>query len=194
MSHPANRRQFIQTTAGASFASWVGAAGTASSGTPERGWVRGDSGCTAVSPRNSGSIPALPHGGPAHGGRSTSNTIRLGICRGSPSDSTRTSSVTDCWRRMSMVPRSSPRTCTVIRYFPSTHGRMHPNLSFDLLGAQVAALQEAEDLGPGLLHADLESRTCRSASRMVGRPPARRQVSSQARGDLRRAEGVHEYR
>jgi hypothetical protein len=26
-------------------------------------------------------------------------------------------------------------------YFPSTHGRMHPNLSFDLLGAQVAALR-----------------------------------------------------
>jgi len=27
-------------------------------------------------------------------------------------------------------------------YFPSTHGRMHPNLSFDLLGAQVAALRK----------------------------------------------------
>ena len=27
-------------------------------------------------------------------------------------------------------------------YFPSTHGRMHPNLSFDLLGAQVAALRQ----------------------------------------------------
>ena len=78
-------------------------------------------------------------------------------------------------------------------YFPNTHGRMHPNLSFDLLGAQVAALEEAEDLGPRLLHADLESRTGRSASRMAGRPPARRQVSSQARGDLRGTEGVHEY-
>jgi hypothetical protein len=27
-------------------------------------------------------------------------------------------------------------------YFPSTHGQMHPNLSFDLLGAQVAALRK----------------------------------------------------
>jgi hypothetical protein len=27
-------------------------------------------------------------------------------------------------------------------YFPNTHGRMHPNLSFDLLGAQVAALKK----------------------------------------------------
>src|SRR5262245_49925707 len=27
-------------------------------------------------------------------------------------------------------------------YFPSEHGRMHPNLSFDLLGAQVAALRK----------------------------------------------------
>jgi hypothetical protein len=27
-------------------------------------------------------------------------------------------------------------------YFPSTHGRMHPNLSFDLLGKQVAALRK----------------------------------------------------
>lgn len=27
-------------------------------------------------------------------------------------------------------------------YFPSTHGRMHPHLSFDLLGAQVAALRQ----------------------------------------------------
>jgi hypothetical protein len=27
-------------------------------------------------------------------------------------------------------------------YFPSTHGEMHPNLSFDLLGAQVAALRK----------------------------------------------------
>src|SRR6516225_5335050 len=27
-------------------------------------------------------------------------------------------------------------------YFPSRHGRMHPNLSFDLLGAQVAALRK----------------------------------------------------
>jgi hypothetical protein len=27
-------------------------------------------------------------------------------------------------------------------YFPSAHGRMHPNLSFDLLGAQVAALRK----------------------------------------------------
>ena len=27
-------------------------------------------------------------------------------------------------------------------YFPSTHGRMHPNLSFDLMGAQVAALRK----------------------------------------------------
>jgi hypothetical protein len=29
-------------------------------------------------------------------------------------------------------------------YFPSTHGRMHPNLSFDLLGAQVAALRKRQ--------------------------------------------------
>src|SRR5438105_7235144 len=28
------------------------------------------------------------------------------------------------------------------RYFPSKHGRMHPNLSFDLLGAQVKALRK----------------------------------------------------
>jgi len=27
-------------------------------------------------------------------------------------------------------------------YFPSTHGRMHPNLSFDLLGGQVTALRK----------------------------------------------------
>ena len=27
-------------------------------------------------------------------------------------------------------------------YFPNSHGRMHPNLSFDLLGAQVAALRK----------------------------------------------------
>src|SRR5215813_2487256 len=27
-------------------------------------------------------------------------------------------------------------------YFPSKHGRMHPNLSFDLLGAQVKALRK----------------------------------------------------
>lgn len=27
-------------------------------------------------------------------------------------------------------------------YFPSTHGRMHPNLAFDLLGKQVAALRK----------------------------------------------------
>jgi hypothetical protein len=27
-------------------------------------------------------------------------------------------------------------------YFPNTHGRMHPNLSFDLLGKQVAALRQ----------------------------------------------------
>src|ERR1043166_676108 len=27
-------------------------------------------------------------------------------------------------------------------YFPSTHGRMHPNLSFDLLGKQVTALKK----------------------------------------------------
>ena len=27
-------------------------------------------------------------------------------------------------------------------YFPSRHGRMHPNLSFDLLGAEVAALRK----------------------------------------------------
>src|SRR5262245_20723679 len=27
-------------------------------------------------------------------------------------------------------------------YFPTTHGRMHPNLSFDLLGAQVTALRK----------------------------------------------------
>jgi hypothetical protein len=27
-------------------------------------------------------------------------------------------------------------------YFPSKHGRMHSNLSFDLLGAQVAALRK----------------------------------------------------
>src|SRR5215813_11228494 len=27
-------------------------------------------------------------------------------------------------------------------YFPSKHGRMHPNLAFDLLGAQVAALRK----------------------------------------------------
>ncbi len=27
-------------------------------------------------------------------------------------------------------------------YFPNTHGRMHPNLSFDLLGAQIASLRK----------------------------------------------------
>ena len=57
-------------------------------------------------------------------------------------------------------------------YFPSTHGRMHPNLSFDLLGKQVAALAEAEDPGPGLLHDDPESSTCRAASGMADCPPA----------------------
>ena len=60
-------------------------------------------------------------------------------------------------------------------------------------GGAGGGAAEAEDLGPGLLHADLESRARRAASRMAGRPQARRQVPPQARGDLRGAEGVHEY-
>ena len=92
-----------------------------------------------------------------------------------------------------MVRPYLPRTCTVIPTFQSSHGRMHPNLSFDLLGAGGGA-KEAENFGPRLLHADLEPRTCRTACGMVGRPPAWRQESSQAGGDLRRTEGLHEYR
>src|SRR6516225_580004 len=51
--------------------------------------------------------------------------------------------------------------------------------------------EEAENLGPRLLHADMESRTRRAASRMARCPQARRQVPSQGGGGLRGAEGVY---
>jgi len=55
-------------------------------------------------------------------------------------------------------------------YFPNKHGQKHQNLSFDLLGGAGQGAEEAEHLVPRLLHADVESRTRRAASRMAGRP------------------------
>ena len=141
MSHPANRRRFLQTTAGSSVGAWVAAG------------VSGQ----AEAPKDAG-----PSALPDAGGVARKFWIDPSIAAWRPGP----------WRKVHIeyhtsrhMPRLAERFnadefgdrllaahvngATVFAkdmygysYFPSTHGRMHPNLSFDLLGAQVAALRK----------------------------------------------------
>ena len=141
MSHPANRRRFIQTTAGSSMGAWIAA----------------DVSGQAEAPKNAGSA-AIPDAG----GVAKKFWIDPSIAAWRPGP----------WRKVHIeyhtsrhMPRLAERFnadefgdrllaahvngATVFAkdmygysYFPNTHGRMHPNLSFDLLGAQVAALRK----------------------------------------------------
>ena len=142
MSHPENRRQFIQTTAGASIAAWSGSVGA--SGAEE-----------SVREISSPVIPDAP-------GTAAKIWVDPSIAAWRPSP----------WRKVHIeyhtsrhMPRLAQRFnadefgdrllgahingATVFAkdmygycYFPAKKGRMHPNLSFDLLGAQVAALRK----------------------------------------------------
>ena len=141
MSHLANRRSFIQTSAGSSMGAWIAAN---VSGQPE-------------APMNAGSAAI-----PAVGGLAKKFWIDPSIAAWRPSP----------WRKVHIeyhTSRHIPRLAehfnadefgdrlvaahvngaTVFAkdmygysYFPNKYGRMHPNLSFDLLGAQVAALRK----------------------------------------------------
>jgi hypothetical protein len=141
MSHRANRRRFIQTTGGSSIGTWI---------------IAGFSG-RAQAQKNAG-----PAAIPETGGVAKKFWIDPSIAAWRPGP----------WRKVHIeyhtsrhMPRLAERFnadefgdqllrahvngATVFAkdmygysYFPSTHGRMHPNLSFDLLGAQVAALRK----------------------------------------------------
>lgn len=141
MSHPANRRRFLQTTAGSSIGAWIAAG------------VSGH----AEAPAFAGST-AIPDAG----GVAKRFWIDPSIAAWRPGP----------WRKVHIeyhtsrhMPRLAERfnadefgdrllaahvnDATVFAkdmygycYFPSAHGRMHPNLSFDLLGAQVVALRK----------------------------------------------------
>lgn len=141
MSHRANRRRFMQTTAASSMGAWIAAGVTGQ----------------AEAPKNAGSA-AIPDAG----GVAKRLWIDPSIAAWRPGP----------WRKVHIeyhtsrhMPRLAERFdadefgdrllaahvngATVFAkdmygysYFPSTHGRMHPNLSFDLLGAQVAALRK----------------------------------------------------
>jgi hypothetical protein len=141
MAHPANRRRFLQAAVGSSVGAWVA---TGASGQAE-------------APKEAGSS-AIPDAG----GVATKFWIDPSIAAWCPGP----------WRKVHIeyhtsrhMPRLAERFdphqfgdrllaahvngASVFAkdmygycYFPSTHGRMHPNLSFDLLGAQVAALRK----------------------------------------------------
>jgi hypothetical protein len=141
MSHPANRRRFIQTTAGTSIGTWIA------------GGVSG----RAEAAENASSAPI-----PDAGGVAKNFWIDPSIAAWPPGP----------WRKVHIeyhtsrhMPRLAERFnadefgdrllrahvngATVFAkdmygycYFPTTRGRKHPNLSFDLLGAQVRALKK----------------------------------------------------
>jgi hypothetical protein len=141
MSHAVNRRRFIQATAGSSLGAWMAA----------------DMSGQAAAPQDARSA-ALPDAG----GVAQRFWIDPSIAAWRPGP----------WRKVHIeyhtsrhMPRLAERFdadefgdrllaahvngATVFAkdmygycYFPSTHGQMHPNLSFDLLGAQVAALRK----------------------------------------------------
>src|SRR5262245_22765886 len=141
MPHPANRRRFLQTTAGSSVGAYFAAG------------VSGQ----AEEPKNAGSA-AIPDAG----GVARKFWIDPSIAAWRPGP----------WRKVHIeyhTSRHMPRLAERFNadefgdrllaahvsgasvfakdmygysYFPNTHGRMHPNLSFDLLGAQVAALRK----------------------------------------------------
>jgi hypothetical protein len=149
MSHRTNRRRFLQATAGSSIG--VLAGGLSTQGTN----ARNEPGEALKSASGSAAIPASR-------GVAKRFWIDPGIAAWAPGP----------WRKVHVeyhTSRHMPRLAehfdadafgdqllaahisgaTVFAkdmygycYFPSTHGRMHPNLSFDLLGAQVAALRK----------------------------------------------------
>src|SRR5262245_16571474 len=141
MSHPANRRRFLQAAAGSSVGAWIAAGVSAQ----------------AEAPKDSGPSPI-----PDAGGVAGKFWIDPSIAAWRPVP----------WRKVHIeyhtsrhMPRLAERFepdefgdrllaahvngATVFAkdtygysYFPTTHGQKHPNLSFDLLGAQVAALRK----------------------------------------------------
>jgi hypothetical protein len=141
MAHPANRRRFLQAAVGSSVGAWV---------------ATGNSG-QAEAPKDAG-----PSAIPDAGGVATRFWIDPSIAAWRPVP----------WRKVHIeyhtsrhMPRLAQRFdpdefgdrllgahvngATVFAkdmygysYFPTKHGRMHPNLSFDLLGAQVKALRK----------------------------------------------------
>jgi uncharacterized lipoprotein YddW (UPF0748 family) len=141
MSHPANRRRFLQTAAGSSMGAWIAA------GVSAQGEVPQDAVSTAVADA---------------GGVAQKFWIDPSIAAWRPGP----------WRKVHIeyhtsrhMPRLAERFnaeefgdrllaahvngATVFAkdmygycYFPAKHGRMHPNLAFDLMGAQVAALRK----------------------------------------------------
>jgi hypothetical protein len=142
MAHHANRRRFLQTAVGSSVGAWV----TKGSSTQAEEAAK-DAGSSAI---------------PDAGGVAKKFWIDPSIAAWHPVP----------WRKVHIeyhtsqhLPRLAQRFnadefgdrllaahvngATVFAkdmygycYFPSKHGRMHPNLSFDLLGAQVAALRK----------------------------------------------------
>ena len=141
MSHPENRRRFMQTTAGSSIGTWIA--------TGVSGQVEASNNVGSAAIRDAGDVAKKFWIDPS-----------IAAWRAVP------------WRKVHIeyhtsrhMPRLAERFnadefgdrllaahvngATVFAqdmygfcYFPTTHGRMHPNLSFDLLGAQVAALRK----------------------------------------------------
>jgi hypothetical protein len=140
MAHPANRRRFLQAAVGSSVGAWVAAGVSGEAETSK------DAGSSAI---------------PAADGVATKIWIDPSIAAWRPVP----------WRKVHIeyhtsrhMPRLAQRFdpnefgerlqaahvngATVFAkdmygycYFPTKQGRMHPNLAFDLLGAQVAALR-----------------------------------------------------
>jgi hypothetical protein len=141
MSQPANRRRFIQTTAGTSIGGWIAAGVSGQAEAPQ------EAGSNAI-PEADGvakkiwidsSIAAWPPGPwrKVH--------IEYHTSRHMPRLAERFSA--DEFGDRLLAAHVDGATVFAkdmygYSYFPSAHGRMHPNLSFDLLGAQVAALRK----------------------------------------------------
>jgi hypothetical protein len=142
MTHPTNRRRFMQTAAGSGLGLWLGG------GLPAQAEAAEDASSSAALPNSAGVAKKF--------------WIDPSIAAWRPGP----------WRKVHIeyhtsrhMPRLAERFkadefgdrllaahvngATVFAkdmygycYYPSTHGPMHPNLSFDLLGAQVAALRK----------------------------------------------------
>ena len=196
MAHFANRRRFLQTAVGSSVGAWVATGVSGQAASPE--------GCRS---RIRSQIPDA-------GGVARKFWIDPSIAAWRPGP----------WRKVHIeyhTSRHMPKLARAVRrgrvrrpvaggarqrrdrlrqghvrlFLLPEHARADaPEPLLRPSGGAGGGAEEAEHLGPRLLHADLESGTRRAASRMAGRPPARRQVPPQARGGFRRAEGVHEYR
>src|SRR5690242_4231817 len=140
MSHPANRRRFLKATAGSSVGAWVAAGAPGQAGAPE------DAGSATI---------------PDAGGVAGKFWIDPSIAAWTPGPWRKVHIEYHTSRHMQrLAERFDPdefgdrllsahvNGATVFAkdmygycYFPSRHGSMQPNLSFDLLGKQVAALR-----------------------------------------------------